>query len=190
MRKCYIKNKETGEIRFVTSRSSDGTIETIDGSGTVSRVKAEDNDNPWYSVPEGWEIVQYNYKELIPHIIDFCNKSEHARDIFDILARRLDDDYFQPGVAVRFVDNYYFSGDSRYIYYSDHSNDPYVIKKIVPRGPRGNRYNEEDETVIYEIILSPMGREDDYEAFRIPLYVDRLVEHDAYHSLQRFDKSY
>jgi hypothetical protein len=56
--------------------------------------------------------------------------------------------------------------------------------------PRGNRYNEEDETVIYEIILSPMGREDDYEAFRIPLYVDRLVEHDAYHSLQRFDKSY
>lgn len=187
MRKCYIKNKETGEIRFVTSRSSDGTIETIDGSGTVSRVKAEDNDNPWYSVPEGWEIVQYNYKELIPHIIDFCNKSEHARDIFDILARRLDDDYFQPGVVVRFVDNYYFSGDSRYIYYSDHSNDPYVIKKIVPRG---NRYNEEDETVIYEIILSPIGREDDYEAFRIPLYVDRLVEHDAYHSLQRFDKSY
>lgn len=187
MRKCYIKNKETGEIRFVTSRSSDGTIETIGGSGTKSKVKAKDNDNPWYSIPEGWEIVQYNYEELIPHIIDFCNKSEHARDIFDILARRLDDDYFQPGVVVRFVDNYYFSGDSRYIYYSDHSNDPYVIKKIVPRG---DRYNEEDETVIYEIILSPIGREDDYVAFRIPLYVDRLVEHDAYHSLQRFDKSY
>ena len=186
MRKCYIKNKETGEIRYVTSRSSDGTIETIEGSGTILKIKAKDNDNPWYSVPEGWEIVQYNYKELIPHIIDFCNKSEHARDIFDILARRLDDDYFQPGVAVRFVDNYYFQGDSRYTpYYSDCR--AYVIKKIVPKG---DRYNEEDETVIYEIILSPIGREDDYVAFRIPLYVDRLVEHDAYHSLQRFDKSY
>ena len=188
MRNCYIKNKETGEIRFVSSRDSGGNIETIDGSGIISRVKAKDNDNPWYSVPEGWEIVQYNYKELIPHIIDFCNKSEHARDIFDILARRLDDDYFQPGVVVRFVDNYYFQGDSRYNpYYFERRNDPYVIKKIVPRG---DRYNEEDETVIYNIILSPIGREDDYEAFRIPLYVDRLVEHDAYHSLQRFDKPY
>lgn len=188
MRKCYIKNKETGEIRLVSSRSSDGTIETIDGSGITSRVKAKDNDNLWYSVPEGWEIVQYDYKELIPHIIDFCNKSEHARDIFDILARRLDDDYFQPGVVVRLVDEYYFLGDSRYNpYYSDRRNDPYVIKEIVPQG---DRYNEEDETVIYNIILSPIGREDDYVAFRIPLYVDRLVEHDAYHSLQRFDKPY
>lgn len=182
----YIKNKITGEIRTVRTRCSDDTMEVVDSLGNTERMIAKHCG----SVPPlGWEYTEYNYEDLAPYLVNFFKTSKIGRYMFDVFARRIDNDYYKPGVVVHVIDPYYLTAVNRDPWYYNNSSH-YVIK-----GVRSDLY--QDGKCIMELVPkkkdATMTWEEMSEApvsLEIPFYPDHITEHDIFMALKRFDKPY
>lgn len=175
----YIRNKITGEIRTVYSRCTDNTIETVDKGGHINRMKIKDFNSP----PDDWEYIFYDYEKLTPYIVNFYESSIFGQRLLDIFARRIDNDYFKVGCIVKIIDSFY---KPEKFYYSNPEKESYIIQNI-----RADRHDEGKYFV--DLAINPgsdkaIGTGE--TCFSIPIYVDRIVEHDAFVALKRFDKPY
>lgn len=180
-----VRNKITGEIGVVESESysCEGHFYNIIWSSTVERETIKD-----IGFFDNYEIVSFDYTDIIPQIIDFLKRTPSVERIPQIVARRLDPDYYKLGSIVYFQSPGFMSD---YDYNKYGPKYPLIISNI-----HQNHRNEFEFTLMLSKYNHNMSikSESDLELLHHDYYVildlTRFYDNDAYNNLARYDKEY
>lgn len=177
-----VRNKITGEIGVVESETynCEGHFYNVIWGSTVKRETIKD-----INFFDKYEIVSFDYTDIIPQIIDFLKRTPSVERIPQIVARRLDPDYYKVGSIV------YFQSPGFMSYYDQYGPKyPLIITEI-----RQDFRNEFEFTIILSRYDHNMSNEElDLKSLPNDYYVvldlTRFYDDDAYNNLARYDKEY
>lgn len=178
-----VRNKITGEIGVVESEtySCEGHFYNIIWSSTVKRETIKD-----VNFFDNYEIVSFDYTDIIPQILDFLKRTPSVGRIPQIVARRLDPDYYKIGSLVYFQSPGFMSYDDQY-----GPKYPLIITEI-----RQDIRNEFEYTLILSrynynnSIVSESDLKSLSKDYFVIFDLTRFYDDDAYNNLARYDKEY
>ena len=88
-----LKHKVTGQYYTVISRCSDGNTRLIGGDGVILDILEED-------VKNDFEPTKVDYSKYTSAIIEQLNSNNKFKELGNIIARRLNPDYYKKGDLV------------------------------------------------------------------------------------------
>lgn len=173
-----VKNKDTGDIGVVYSNGFDskGSYYKVCWGSSIfpERMSTDDFDKKC-------EIIEHDYTSIIPQIMEHLKEKSLAR-IPQVVARRLDPDYYKVGDIVYFQSPGYLWGSGEYAAFGP--EHPLIIVEIRQDWSNEFRFNIILDRYHPESPLNPKGE------FSTFFDQTSFYSTDAYNNLARYDKEY
>lgn len=206
-----VRDKKTGRLGVIMSTSY-GSFTDKNGKMCNTRYSVRFGEEEYIDVEyyhtEELEFIDYDFSNIVPNIIELL-KTDRYKRIPEMVAKRLDPDYFKEGSVVFFLDDGWIDRNVR---------SGGVIYQTFRYGPRYPYLIVENEEVVpyytnycsnydyrFELTLIPYSRSlknktlreikkevdmGNYSKIVVPLSLTRYFDGDAYSILSRYDKEY
>lgn len=211
-----VRDKKTGKIGVLQSITH-GSCK--DNNGVIHnhcynvKLCGEENTEIYYYEENDFEYIDHDFSDITSQIMEFIKKDNRNKGIPEIIARRLDPDYFSIGSIVFFLESGWIDRTADYKYGSYGSTFhhgpayPYMIVDSREIICNYNNINNYDYDIRFELILVPYtetlrksGKSIDTiieeidsgkrSSVIVPLSLTHFFEGDAYSILSRYDKEY
>ena len=176
-----VKHKVTGQYYTVISRCSDGNTRLIGGDGVILDILEED-------VKNDFEPTKVDYSKYTSAIIEQLNSNNKFKELGNIIARRLNPDYYKKGDLVYPI-NSSFCGKNDQCYGIDYG--PEVIYQV--RDIHKDRRSDTDFLFWVDIVRwRGKNTKEVYTDpdFCLPMYMDKFVSGDIFSTFKRYDMPY
>lgn len=174
-----VRNKETGDIGVIYCSGFDnkGSYYKVCWGSSIDPERIPSDD-----FEKKYEIIEHDYTSIIPQVMEYLKDSSLGR-IPQVIARRLDPDYYKPGDIVYFQSPGFLWGTGEYAAYGP--EHPLIIVEIDQEYRNEFRFN---------IILDRYSRGTSYSKpkreFSVFFDLTGFFDNDAYNNLARYDKEY
>jgi hypothetical protein len=175
-----VKHKVTGQYYTVISRCSDGNTRLIGGDGVILDILEED-------VKNDFEPTKVDYSKYTSAIIEQLNSNNKFKELGDLIARRLDPDYYKKGDLVYLI-NSSFCGKTDPGYGSYGPEFIYQIRDI-------HKARGQDTDFLFWVDIGRWRGKNTKEIhtepdFCLPMYMDKFVPGDIFSTFKRYDMPY
>lgn len=173
-----LKHKVTGQYYTVVSRCSDGNTRLIGGDGVILDILEED-------VKNDFEPTKVDYSEYTSAIIEQLNSNNKFKELGDLIARRLNPDYYKKGDLVYLINSSFCGKDQNYGSYG-----PEIIYQIQ------DIYEDRRQTDFLFWVDIVRWRGNNTKEFHVdpnfslPMYMDKFVPGDIFSTFKRYDMPY